>query len=118
MTKESTDNFFAAFDLLACEPAPEPVVFKLYYNDLGYPVTYTTENLPGQYIEITGAEYHLSNMNVRVKNNKIVEVAVINSKKLTPDVVGTSCSIDDICIVVPSTQLNRKWKLKNYYEEN
>ena len=37
-------------------PEPQPVVLKLYYDDAGNPIEYTTETRDGNYIEVDAVE--------------------------------------------------------------
>ena len=46
--------------------------YKLYYGGNGAIITYTTEKLGGQYIEITKEQYAEARMDIKVINGKIV----------------------------------------------
>ena len=106
----TTDNFWAAFD----QPSDEPplVFYRLYHDDQGYPLFYSMEDLPGNYIEIDQETYALSSSKVRVVDGKLKKNTVANTAKLRPDTIGTACHPADICIVVPADQPHIKWSFK------
>jgi len=94
-------------------PKSKPIFYRLYYNDDGTPICYTMEDLPGKYIEIDQATYAKSLPNVRVINEKIVEIVPkITIKKLKPSEQGTCCDPHDVCIVVNQTKPHTKWSVK------
>lgn len=95
-------------------PDVKPIFFRLYYNDQGEPVTYTMEDLPGKYIEITAEQFSLSDPHVIVKNEQIIKLNVESTSKLIPDSTGTPCAIDDVAVVVDSSEPHVKWNLKKY----
>ena len=104
------------WDILHDASGPRPVFFRLYYDKSGAPITYTMEDLPGNYIEIDAETFALGPLNVRVHNSKLVEIVTIRSQKLVPGSVGTRCHPRDVSIIVttaPSTQWNKK-----VYESN
>ena len=104
------------WDILHNVPEPKPVFFRLYYDESGAPVTYTMEDLPGDYIEIDAATFALGPLNVRVRNKKLIEIVTVRSQKLVPGTTGTKCHSKDVSIIIttaPSTQ----WS-KRVYESN
>ena len=97
-------------------PAP---IFRLYYDDAGLPLFYSTEDLPGNYVDIDGATFVSAKTNVRVKNGRIVEINSVQLRKIVPSTDGTACDSRDVCIVVADNHGSQtKWKLKNSYESN
>ena len=109
---ETTENFWLAL----AEPVPEPVpiFFRLYYNERGEPVSYSMDNLPGNYIEIDAETYQRSSSNVRVIDGKIVPVVYKRPvSKLTPGTAGTACLPDNVSVVVAQDQPHIKWSLKS-----
>lgn len=104
------------WDILHTVPSPQPVFFRLYYDDLGAPIAYTMEDLPGNYIEIDAATFALGPLNVRVRNGKLVEIVTMRSQKLVPGTAGTLCHPRDISIVV-TTDPGAYWS-KQVYESN
>jgi hypothetical protein len=97
-------------------PKPKPVFFRLYYDKLGAPITYTMEDLPGNYIEIDAETFALGPLNVRVRNGKLVEIVTMRSQKLVPGTVGTKCHPRDVSVIV-TTLPNTQWS-KRLYESN
>lgn len=109
----TTDNFFEAW--AAWNRAdPPPVFFRLYYNELGEPLFYSMEDLPGNYIEIDQPTYARQSYDVRVVNGKLHIIdRSKNIARLKPSIYGTSCHPGDVCIVVSEDRPNTKWK-KSY----
>ena len=109
---ETTENFWRA--LAEPVPDPAPIFFRLYYNERGEPVSYSMEDLPGNYIEIDAETYQRSRSNVRVINGKIVPVVYKRpTSKLTPGTAGTACLPNNVSIVVAEDQSHIKWSLKS-----
>jgi|688.fasta_scaffold47401_2 hypothetical protein len=109
---ETTENFWLAL----AEPAPEPVpiFFRLYYNERGEPVSYSMEDLPGNYIEIDAETYHRSSFNVRVVDGKLVPVVYKRPvSKLKPSTAGTACAPNNVSVVVAEDRPHTKWSLKS-----
>ena len=111
---DTTENFFKAWAEWD-RREPDPVFFRLYYDEQGLPVVYSMEDLPGMYIEIDQATYTINSYQVRVINDKLVhiEYAKVYSK-LLPGNSGTWCHPQDVAVVV-DTEPNVKWK-KVIYE--
>ena len=109
---ETTENFWLA--LTEPVPEPAPIFFRLYYNERGEPVSYSMEDMPGNYIEIDAETYQRSRSNVRVVDGKLVPVVYKRPvSKLKPSTAGTSCSIENVSVVVPESQPHVKWSLKS-----
>lgn len=109
---ENTRNFLEFWKTYTW-PEIKPIFFRLYYDDDGYPLCYSMEDLPGNYIEITAEQYAESNHRVRVQNGQIVKQQQTRTSKLAPSQTGTACCPEDVTIVT-DTEPNQKWKLKNY----
>ena len=104
------------WDILHNAPEIKPIFFRLYYDELGNPITYTMEDLPGNYIEIDAATFALGPLNVQVRNGKLIEIVTMRSQKLVPGAMGVKCHPRDVAVIVttaPSTQ----WS-KQIYESN
>ena len=109
---ETTENFWLALAEPVLEPAP--IFFRLYYNERGEPVSYSMDDLPGNYIEIDAETYHRSSVNVRVVDGKLVPVVYKRpTSKLKPGTAGTACSTENVSVVVPESQPHIKWSLKS-----
>lgn len=110
MSADTTDNFWAAWG-----KTPEQstsVFYRLYYDEHGYPLSYSMEDLPGNYIEIDQETYALSSSKVRVVDGKLKNNTTAATAKLKPGESGTACHPTNICIVVPPNQPHTKWSFK------
>lgn len=94
-------------------PTVEPVFFRLYHDDNGYPVCYSMQDLAGSYIDITAEQYAQNNYRVRIKHGKLVPHITTRTSKLIPTSSGIPCDPNDITIVVTAESC-QKWKLKTY----
>lgn len=101
MSNETTDNFLSVWNNLSEHVTKFPT-FKLYYDDQGRPIRYTNEELEGNYIEVDGPTYMTGDMNVRVRDGKIVKFIQQTYKKLKPSSTGTACVAEDVAIVAPA----------------
>jgi hypothetical protein len=90
--------------------------FRLYYDDTGSIICYTCDKLDGNYIVIDAQTYAEGRHDVKVLNGKIVQNysnAII--ARLTKDVEGTLCSLEDMSIIVDNSEVETQyWKLKVY----
>jgi hypothetical protein len=96
-------------------PTPNPIVYRLYYNDDGAPIIYSMEALPGNYIEVDQSTYVLAPFNIKVIDGKLVYIKpVITVNKLQPaDLNGTACDPRDVCVIVDTDRLHTKWATVN-----
>lgn len=86
--------------ILAAMPQPKPVCYRLYYDELGRPIHYTMEDLPGNYIEIDQETYTRADPWVRVVNGAIKHISRWTSEKLVPTPgSGTGCHPCNVAIV-------------------
>jgi len=82
-------------------PVPKQVEFRLYYNDDGSIMYYTTEELPGKYIVVTKEIYAEGRHDVKVENESVVRLAnKIVISKLEKSINGVKCASEDINILV------------------
>jgi len=108
---ETTQNFLEVFSNL--EPWQPPVVFwRLYYDEAGFPLFYTQEDKPGNYIDVTPEQYQRASMRVRVREGKLIELNTTPVKKLVPWETGTPCYPTDVSIVVSPETEHQRWRLK------
>lgn len=107
------DQLLEFFSLL--KPVQTRVLeFKLYYDAGGKVITYTTDDLPGDYIVITQEQYTEARPDVLVKNNKIVYTHLQRYVfKLEKNTEGVATSKYDINIISmePDSQY---WKQQSY----
>ena len=70
-------------------PEPQPVFYRLYYNDDGTPICYTMEDLSGKYIEVDQETYALADYSVRVVDEKLIKIVPKRTvQKLSPNKIG------------------------------
>jgi len=109
-------NFWQGLDAFnAQEPERLDVEFKLYYDECGSPLFYTTENEKGNYIVVDQKTYSQGDyVNIKVKNGKILRKCPSDSKKLIKsDKEGVRCHRSDVSII-DDTNHGQYWKLKLY----
>lgn len=99
--------------ILHAMPEPKPVFFRLYYNEEGMPITYTMEDLPGTYIDIDAETYARAPLNVRILNERLIELKR-TVQKLVPSDTGTPCHPKNVAIVVPESESHQRWSVKTY----
>jgi hypothetical protein len=110
---ETTQNFLEVWNSL--EPwAPPVVLFRLYYNDDGSPIEYSHEDKSGNYIDVDPETFRKQSLNVRVVNGQLIKIAPrITVTKLVPHTgTGTCCAVEDVSVVVNTTETHIKWSLK------
>jgi len=112
MSDMTEEEFWA---ILKDVTEPNPIFYRLYYNDDGSPIIYSMEVLPGNYIEVDPSTYALAPFNVKVIDGKLTYIKpVITVKKLQPnDLIGTACDCRDVCVVVDTDQTHIKWTMVN-----
>ena len=113
---ETTDNFWTAW-ALPVEP-PAIAFYRLYYDDNGYLLFYSMENISGNYIEIDKDTYFIGPSNIRVINGQLHYIKTnIATKLVISSTQGQACDHRDVAVI--STNTNRQyWKLKTTDEEN
>jgi len=80
---------------------PALTVYKCYYDANGKVTAYSINELEGQYIEISAAEYIAAKQPARVVAGKlIIEELKPAVEKLVPSDTGTMCHKKDVCVVV------------------
>jgi hypothetical protein len=103
-------NFWDALEL-ADQTQPEvDLEYRLYYNDLGEVLFYSTEGHPGNYIVITKQVYDEGRYDNTVVDGVLVPPAQYIYQKLIPNEFGTTTITSDVSIVGSE----QHWKLKRY----
>jgi hypothetical protein len=103
------DDFWAA---LAPLPIMATPTYRLYYDDQGFPLFYSMEAVPGNYIELDAETWRSSNI-ARVVDEKIIcNASIVAVPKLIPTDIGTTCHPNDVTIVVSKSETHTKWSLK------
>jgi len=106
----NTEEFWA---ILHAMPEPQPVSWRLYYNASGEPITYSMEHMPGTYIEVDAETYARAPMNVRVQEERLIELKSA-VRKLAPADSGTPCHPNNVAIVMLDTQPHQRWIMKTH----
>jgi len=109
---ETTENFFKVMAEFQW-PEDLKISYKLYYDPDGRPLSYTVEDLPGDYIEITREDFWLASMDSRVVGGKLVHPTKTITTKLRPSSTGTPCHPNDISVVVDNAGPNKKWSISS-----
>ncbi len=91
-----------------------PLEYRLYYDDFGKVITYTTEKLPGNYIVITKEQYVQARHDVLVKNNELIKTTnkIIVGKLVKNKSAGVKTSKYDINILTDVDYIY--WKLDSH----
>ena len=101
MSNETTENFLDVWNNLPDHVTQFPA-FRLYYDAQGCPITYTNEDLEGDYVEVDGPTYMSGDMNIRVRDGQIIKFLLQTYKKLKPGSTGTACVNGNVTIVAPA----------------
>jgi hypothetical protein len=106
----TTTNFFKAIAEHK-DPPKQKIFFRLYYDKkTGALISYSMEDLDGDYIEITAEEFAIANPNVYVKNGEIKERKLLNYGKMKPSDDGFAVCPTDISLVDPDS--TTYWKFQ------
>jgi hypothetical protein len=93
-------------------PPPQPVFFRLYYNQDGSPLHYTMEDLPGNWVEIDRETYVAADPWVKVVDGKIKKLNRLSVQKLVLSNQGTSCHPNNVAVIDASS--NTTWSKQIY----
>lgn len=110
----SNEEFIVIFEA----PKIIPPEFRLYYDkETGKVVTYTCQNLEGDYIVIDAQTYAQARPDVIVRDGKITTAkdhAVFS--KLMPSEKGLTCVKEDISIIAPESYsgVTTNWEMVTY----
>ena len=92
--------------------------FRLYYDEKGKILFYTSEKPEGNYIVIDALTYAEGRPDLRVVDGRIstVNQGSVVSKLVQDKSEGIECSIEDVSIIVPKKCKVKKikWKLQTY----
>lgn len=97
--------------------APEPVEFRLYYDDKGSIITYTCEKLPGDYLVIDAQTFAEGRPDLTVVEGKLVKlVPEVFLSLLTKSTNGAKCAVEDVTILVTDDYSGdiTHWELKRH----
>ena len=106
---KTTENFWAAWELPV--ELPTPIFYRLYYDDNGYFLFYSMEDVPGNYIEIDHETFATGSPRVRVVDGQLLHIKTNAISKLVPSSQGQACDIRDVA-VISNDRHTQYWKLK------
>jgi hypothetical protein len=95
---------------------PKPFEFRLYYRDDGSIITYSCEELEGNYIVIDAETFAIGRQDIKVVDGKIeVIVPTFIVNKLVEANDGVACAAEDISIPVSNDHEGEstKWTMKH-----
>lgn len=111
MTAMTEQEFFSIWQNQ--QTVPVELEYRLYYDDQGFPLFYSTENVEGRYVVVDKDTYLCPPKHVRVIDGKLKVIKTIFGKKLAPRDTGQSCHPHDVAIVVGPDQDHVKWDIKH-----
>ena len=116
-TAMTEEEFFGIWQsqIPAVHAAPE---FRLYHDENGFPLFFSMEDLPGNYVVVDKEMYLGGPRNIRVVNGKLKVYQTMFGKKLVPSAQGRACDLKDVCVIVPEDQPHVKWNLKHQEPED
>ena len=90
---------------------PQPVLFRLYHDDAGWPLQYSQDDLPGLFVDITPEQYVQSDFRVRVINGEIIPQEPPAPPKLTKAYQGVTCHPTDVTVITDQEPF-QAWSMK------
>jgi hypothetical protein len=86
--------------------------YRLYHDEQGFPLFFSQEDLPGNYIDIDQTTYNTPHTHIRVIDGKLVTLDTSSAiTKLTPTEYGVPCHPQDVSIVVDTTLPHKIWNI-------
>ena len=88
--------------------------YRLYYDEQGFPLFYSTEKVAGNYVVVDEQTYVNGPKHVRVIDGQLKIVKTVYGKKLVPSAQGQACDARDICVIVTDlAQPTMTWSIKH-----
>lgn len=117
MSEMTEEEFWAV--LQSQDSAPAPVLeYRLYHDENGFPLFFSMEQLPGNYIVVDQKTYLSGPKHIRVIDGKIVVYQTSSTKKIVPADYGQPCDPTNVCVVVNKDQPHTNWNLKHQDPKN
>jgi len=116
MSNDVEEDFWAAFgDWQNSQESSSEPVRRLYYDEHGYPLFYSADDLPGTYLDVDVRTFMAASMQVRVQAGKLIKLdRYWHVNKLVPDPeLGTCCDPIDVSVVVAATEPHQRWRLQS-----
>jgi hypothetical protein len=111
MMNNTNDNFWLALQQQQPLEIRTPL-YRLYHNELGDPLFYSMDDLPGNYVDVDPDVFRAGPVNVRVVDGKLNIIKTTTIHKLRPHIEGTACHPQDVAVVVAESEPHVKWSLK------
>jgi len=97
---------------------PAQLEYRLYYDENGFLLFFSTEDRPGNYVVVDQETYLHTSGQIRVVDGELTIKHIAYGKKLIPSDQGLPCDIRDVCVVVTEDQPHTRWYLKHEDAEN
>jgi len=104
------DKFFREAEKLINTPVKQSIFFRLYYT--ASTVTYSMQELEGDYITITPEQFAIGDKNIFIKDGEIHKKNLISIGKLVPSTNGVSTNDTDITLI--DNNSTTQWETKTY----
>ena len=112
MMNETEKNFWEVWNNFH-PPEAKPIVYRAYYNEEGIVCGYSTEEWPGNYVEID-RETYVCYPDARVVDGVFRPIQKRHLiEKLQPSDSGIACDPQDICVIVNADKPHTKWNTKH-----
>jgi hypothetical protein len=101
------------FDNIIANNPPAELKFRLYYDAEGNPITYASEDLPGDYLVVDQDTYAQGRYDIKIIDGEIVPLKdFVYYNKMIPSDSGTACHSDNALLIdAASTAF---WSTKTY----
>ena len=101
------------FDSIISNNQPRELEFRLYYDAEGNPVTYASEDLPGDYLIVDQHTYAQGRYDIRIIDGEIVPLKdFVYYSKIIPFDSGTACHPDNARVIEAESTIC--WSRKTY----
>ena len=87
--------------------------FRLYYDEKGNVLTYTCDDLEGNYLVVDAITFAEARPDLKVVDGKLIKNRMGSVvSRLYKDTEGTLCEVEDVSIITDID--GQYWKLKTY----
>lgn len=101
------------FNNIIANNQPAELEFRLYYDAEGNPITYASEELPGDYLVVDKETYAQGRYDIRIIDGEIVPLRdFVYYNKMIPSVSGTACHLDNALLIEAAS--TAFWSKKTY----
>lgn len=102
--------------LTAHQTVAKPIERRLYYDEAGNVITYTCEDLPGDYIIVTPEQFAEARPDVKVRDGQLIYTHKLSHiSKMAQSTTGVATSDWDVNILVDRQAPEKKfWSMKTH----